>query len=171
MKNLFPLLVCLFFLTGCWGLWIQQSGVQQLGTQQPGTEQESKTKTIWSSDTSQVCFQDTCFQLEVADADEERKRGLMFREYLGDDAWMLFIFDDMRKRRKFRMKNTKIPLDMIWLDDKGKIVFIEKDVQPCRKDPCQNYGPDDIASKYVVELNAGEIDKIGSAIWDEIVIQ
>lgn len=90
---------------------------------------------------------------------------------MADDAWMLFIFDDMKKGRKFRMKNTKIPLDMVWLDDEKRIVFIEKDVPPCTQDQCPNYGPDDKESKYVIELNAGEINKIGSAIWDKILIK
>ena len=66
------------------------------------------------------------------------------------------------------MKNTKIPLDMIRLDDAGKIVFLEKNVPPCTADPCPNYGPDDIASKYVLELNAGKIDELVSILGDKV---
>lgn len=84
---------------------------------------------------------------------------------------MLFIFDDMVSKRGFWMKNTLIPLDIIWLDDQRKIVHIEQDVPPCVQDPCPSYGPDDVMSKYVVEINAGKIDALASEIGDEVVIK
>lgn len=97
--------------------------------------------------------------IEVASNDTARARGLMFRETLADDRGMLFLFrtDDSHS---FWMKNTLIPLDMIWLDAGGRIVHIERDVPPCPGDPCPSYGPD-IPSRHVLELSAG-----GAARYD-----
>lgn len=94
----------------------------------------------------------------------------MWRTVLAEDAGMLFIFETMASKRKFRMKNTLIPLDMIWMDNTYTIVHIEKDVQPCVNDPCMTYGPDAIASKYVLELYAGTVAELDSDIGDKVMV-
>ena len=81
----------------------------------------------------------------------------MFRKQMDPDKGMLFIFEEARVY-PFWMKNTKIPLDIIWLDDRRKIVHIEKNVQPCQHDPCPNYDPMTNAM-YVLEVNAGLTDE------------
>jgi uncharacterized membrane protein (UPF0127 family) len=91
---------------------------------------------------------------ELAVSDEERARGLMFREKILPDQGMLFVFEE-EGLHSFWMKNTLIPLDMIWLDSDKRIIHIEADVPPCREDPCPSYGPA-VPARYVLELKAGE---------------
>lgn len=106
-----------------------------------------------SSVEDMVCFQKTCFIIEVANDEESRIRGLQDRRQMQPRHGMLFIFLHSQ-RHSFWMKNTYIPLDMIWMDYARKIVHIEKNVPPCPKDPCPTYTPAKEAL-YVLELNAG----------------
>lgn len=92
-------------------------------------------------------------QVETARTPAERFRGLMFRSLLAADHGMLFIFERPGKNR-FWMKNTLIPLDIIWLDARKRIIHIENQVPPCQRDPCPAYGPS-ADSLYVLEVNAG----------------
>jgi len=72
--------------------------------------------------------------LELAVTDEEKAQGLMFRDVLPADNGMLFVFpaDGIHP---FWMKNTFIPLDMVWLSAAGAVVQVRADVPPCRLDP------------------------------------
>jgi uncharacterized membrane protein (UPF0127 family) len=90
---------------------------------------------------------------ELAVTDEERARGLMFREKVLPDQGMLFVFE-REDLHAFWMKNTLIPLDMLWLDSDRRVIHIAANVPPCRADPCPSYGPDTPA-RYVLELRAG----------------
>ena len=76
---------------------------------------------------------------------EEQAQGLMFRESLTENTGMLFPFPDKGVHR-FWMKNTMIPLDMIWMDADGKVIFVSADTPPCKADPCPSYGPDSPAA-------------------------
>lgn len=88
--------------------------------------------------------------VEIADSPEERAAGLMFRESLGENFGMLFIFDD-EKTRSFWMKNTLIPLDMVFISEDLEIIDIKYAV-PCREDPCISYVSKEPA-EYVLEVN------------------
>ena len=88
--------------------------------------------------------------VEISDSPEERAAGLMFREFLGENSGMLFIFDD-EKTRSFWMKNTLIPLDMIFISKDFEIVDI-KYAEPCEEDPCISYVSKKPA-EYVLEVN------------------
>jgi len=92
-------------------------------------------------------------RLELAVTDEERADGLMFRDSLAADHGMLFLFE-ADGRVPFWMKNTFIPLDMIWLSSTGEVVDVHANVQPCRFDPCPNYEPAR-PGRAVLEVNAG----------------
>ena len=116
---------------------------------------------------SQVCFKDNCFTVELAITTQERTRGLMFREKLDLDKGMLFIFENEEKY-SFSMKNTLIPLDIIWISENREVVFISKNTQPCKSDPCPTINPDKKA-QYVLELNGGITDKIGLEVGDKII--
>jgi len=90
---------------------------------------------------------------ELALTDAQRARGLMFREKLLPDQGMLFVFDS-EAPVSFWMKNTLIPLDMLWLDRDRVIVHVERNVPPCKADPCPSYTPSR-PGLYVLELPAG----------------
>jgi uncharacterized membrane protein (UPF0127 family) len=103
---------------------------------------------------------------ELAVTDVERARGLMFREKLLPDQGMLFVFED-DDFHSFWMKNTLIPLDLVWLDAARRVIHIEADVPPCREDPCPTYGPK-IPARYVLELNSGSLAAWGVKLYDQL---
>lgn len=91
--------------------------------------------------------------VEVASDDATREQGLMYRDHLADDRGMIFLFPQAGEY-PFWMKNTLIPLDMIWIDGEHRIVHIAHDVPPCKADPCASYPPHTHALS-VLELAAG----------------
>lgn len=121
-----------------------------------------------NSQTKQVCFDDRCFNVELATTSEEQERGLMERENLPADSGMLFVYQS-EGDYPFWMKNTKIPLDMIWIDKDFKVVFIVT-AEPCLSDPCPVYDPQKQA-KYVLELNAGTAQNINLKEGDEVTFK
>jgi uncharacterized protein len=95
----------------------------------------------------------TRVHLELAVSDEERQLGLMFRDMLPADHGMLFIFES-DGRLDFWMKNTFIPLDLVWVGATGEVVDVRANVPPCRSDPCPSYGSATPA-RAVLEVNSG----------------
>jgi uncharacterized protein len=93
------------------------------------------------------------YQVELARTPEDQAQGLMFRESLRDNTGMLFLFPQ-KGVHKFWMKNTMIPLDMIWMDSDGKVLFVSANTPPCKADPCADYGPESPASS-VLEIAGG----------------
>jgi len=91
--------------------------------------------------------------VEVASDDATREQGLMYRDHIAEDRGMIFLFPQVGEY-PFWMKNTFIPLDMIWIDSDHRIVHIAHDVPPCKADPCPNYPPNAKAAS-VLELAAG----------------
>ena len=90
--------------------------------------------------------------VEIADDSEERTVGLMFREHLDEDEGMFFIFPESRKRT-FWMKNTLIPLDIIFISENFTIIHIVE-AEPCTREPCSLYESQGNA-QYVLEVNRG----------------
>ncbi|MDI1448851.1 DUF192 domain-containing protein [Polyangium sp. 6x1] len=93
---------------------------------------------------------DEAVTVEIAQRDQERARGLMYRKEMAEERGMIFVFE-RREVHQFWMHNTCIPLDMLFVDDDGTIVGIEENT-PTMNDstfsvPC--------ASRYVIEVNAG----------------
>jgi uncharacterized protein len=105
-------------------------------------------------------------QAELARTPTERAMGLMDRKALHPLQGMLFVFDKPDSYF-FWMKNTLIPLDIIWLDSERRIIHIEERVPPCRKDPCPSYGSW-LKSLYVLEVNQGESQLQGLSIGMEL---
>ena len=97
--------------------------------------------------------------VEVVDTFETRAKGLMFREYLDEHEGMIFIYPK-EQSVGFWMKNTLIPLDMIFIDKDFRIVDIHT-AQPCKnEDECIPYGPTEQV-QYILEVNAGYAEKNG----------
>ena len=93
---------------------------------------------------------------EIADDPLERQKGLMFRDQLAENDGMIFIFDD-EEPRSFWMKNTFIPLDILYFDSNGLLVSALT-MEPCIADPCKGY-PSKNPAKYVLEVNKGFIEQ------------
>ncbi|PIT94215.1 hypothetical protein COU00_00150 [Candidatus Falkowbacteria bacterium CG10_big_fil_rev_8_21_14_0_10_43_11] len=111
-----------------------------------------------------VCFENGCFEVELAVAPTERALGLMYREKLPKNRGMLFIFP-AEGLYDFWMKNTLIPLDIIWLDKDKRVVYANKNTAPCGQELCPTIKPDRQA-QFVLEINAGLADRMGLKIGD-----
>lgn len=97
------------------------------------------------------------FPVEVADNFEERQRGLMFRDELAKDTGMLFIHV-VEEPQAYWMKNTNIPLDILYFSKDLKLVSAQERVPPCSAgDRCPPY-PSEGAAMFVLELNAGSVE-------------
>lgn len=113
-----------------------------------------------------VRINDQTWVAEVADTPQTQAQGLMGRESMPKNRGMLFLFPE-EQPLKFWMKNTKIPLDMIFIDSNWRVVSITQNAKPCTEDPCPTYNSTRDA-KYVLEVNAGQAReknvKIGSKV-------
>ncbi len=104
--------------------------------------------------------------LELASTQEEISRGLMFRPSLATDRGMLFLFGQERVP-SFWMKNTLIPLDIIFLDSRGHVVDLAASAQPCQAEPCPQYVSKKPAAA-VLEMVAGTVARHRLAVGDRL---
>ena len=111
-----------------------------------------------------VQLDDKILQVYIADTDPRRMRGLMFEteSFLADDKGMLFVFDEPGNRSMW-MKNMQFHLDIIWFNENGNVVSIEKNVPPCITPvevmSCKSVGVSADNTKYVLELISGYVDQ------------
>jgi len=117
------------------------------------------------SKTGRACFNEKCFTVEVASTPLERAKGLMNRQYLDSDKGMLFMLED-EGIHNFWMKGMLIPLDIIWINESMDVVYLSRNVQPCKTEACKSITPD-AKARYVLELNAGVANEIGLAVGDK----
>jgi uncharacterized protein len=113
----------------------------------------------WASDTSITFFGEggkklCSFKIELANTPEQQERGLMFRKSLRKDAGMLFVFGS-DQLRFFWMKNTYIPLDLVFITSKLEVASIFRQAKPFDESSI----PSTIPARYVLEINAGEADR------------
>ena len=101
--------------------------------------------------------------IEIADDEYTTQTGLMYRTSLETDQGMLFIFPGSQMR-SFYMKNTKIPLDIIYIDEDYSIVSFQKNAKPYDETSLPSEAP----AKYVLEINAGLSDEWQLAAGDKI---
>jgi uncharacterized membrane protein (UPF0127 family) len=102
-------------------------------------------------------------QVELARTDEERARGLMNRRELAPEAGMLFLFAESEERA-FWMKNTLLPLDMLFIDDGGRVVGLIERAEPLTTSPRDPGVP----SRYVLEVNGGWAARHGVRPGDRV---
>lgn len=103
--------------------------------------------------------------VEIADDESERAQGLMFRRELAENRGMLFIYDQPRTV-SFWMRNTLIPLDLVFLDDTGTVRYIHRNARPLDETPIPGSAIGDPRPErlMVVEVAAGEADRLGLAV-------
>ena len=96
-------------------------------------------------------------EVQIADTEPRRVRGLMFQDQLPSDQGMIFVFDGPGNYSLW-MLNMQFSLDMMWFDKDGKMVHIEEDVPPCKSAleiaTCQSIVPEGEAV-YVLEVTSG----------------
>ncbi|NAS11088.1 DUF192 domain-containing protein [Poritiphilus flavus] len=108
----------------------------------------------------------TRFDIEIAESDYETQTGLMYREVLEPNHGMLFVFPDVAMH-SFYMKNTNIPLDLIFIDEDLKIVSFQENAKPMDETGL----PSKVPVQYVLEINAGLVQKFNLKVTDSISYQ
>lgn len=117
-----------------------------------------------------VCFDEVCFNVQVAKSTSDLSKWLMEIDYLESTKWMLFVFPDL-DYHSFWMYNTYIPLDIIWISEDYRVVDVVKSVKPCFEiSECEIYNPNHM-SKYVLEINWWLFDYYNLEIWDFVNIK
>ena len=114
--------------------------------------------TITKADDSKVVL-----NIEIADTDFDIQTGLMYRNSMETKQGMLFVFDDVSERY-FYMKNTKIPLDLIYINENKTIVSFQKNAKPFDETSLPSNAP----AKYVLEVNAGLVNLWKLSLGDSI---
>jgi len=104
------------------------------------------------------------YTVEIADTDRERATGLMFRRSLPEKSGMIFLYDPPQRVGMW-MRNTYIPLDMVFITAEGTVRRIEADTEPFSTDLISSGG--EVAA--VLELNAGQAAKIGVKPGDRVI--
>lgn len=112
-----------------------------------------------TTDAPSVTLRGHRFMVELATTPAEQEHGLMDRTSMPSDHGMLFVFP-VSQPLTFWMKNTLIPLDMLFFDANRRLVAIQADAQPCKAEPCKLY-PSNVPARYVLELNAGTAARLG----------
>ena len=109
-----------------------------------------------------IKINDVVLQVQVADTEPARMRGLMFQEKLPYDKGMIFVFDQEQIVSMW-MLNMQFSLDVIWFDSNGNVVHMEKNAEPCKSAletiTCTFQNAESKMAKYVLEVTAGFVDK------------
>lgn len=111
-----------------------------------------------------ITIREHSFSTQIASTPEQKEKGLMGVESLSDEEGMLFVYEE-KGYRTFWMKDTLIPLDMIFVDDNHRIVDIFHNVSPCTTELCSAYRSAKKAM-YVLEVNGGLSKNYGFEIGD-----
>ncbi|MEO6169761.1 MAG: DUF192 domain-containing protein [Lysobacter sp.] len=107
-----------------------------------------------------VELQGSRYRVEVAADQASRAQGLMYRDSLAEGHGMLFIHD-REEPQAYWMKNTRIPLDILYFDNQRRLVSQQRGVPPCSAgDRCPPY-PSGAPARFVLELNAGQAAQMG----------
>ncbi|MBT0607333.1 DUF192 domain-containing protein [Aequorivita echinoideorum] len=107
--------------------------------------------TLFKAETDSIIAK---LDIEIADDEYQTQTGLMYRHSMPENQAMLFVFND-EQRRSFYMKNTEIPLDIIYFNAEKKINSIQKNAKPNDETSL----PSETVSQYVLEVNAGLSDR------------
>ncbi|MEM4303478.1 MAG: DUF192 domain-containing protein [Candidatus Caldarchaeum sp.] len=116
-----------------------------------------------------MLFVNVEIRVEVADTPEKRALGLSGKDMLPEGWGMLFVFEKPG-RYSFWMYGMRFPLDIIWVGEDGRVVYVVENAQPCPVNGvCQPYEPSEDAL-YVVEVNAGFLKKYQIGVGSRVVV-
>jgi hypothetical protein len=119
-----------------------------------------------AADLASLKVGEVAFRIETALTESERRLGLMYRSRLPTDQGMLFI--QPPGPAEFWMKNTLIPLDLLYFDSDGTLIEILSRVQPCKQRDCPIYPSESTAVRYILEINGGEAERRGIRVGDRL---
>lgn len=140
LKNIFSSALLIFFLISC--------------THQPQLILQTQNEKIE-------------IEVEIADDDLERSNGLMYREELADGSGMLFVFPE-EAPLNFWMKNTYIPLDILFFNKNRVVISVVENMEPCKIMNCPLYSSK-FPAQFALEVPAGFVKKHGVKIGDVMV--
>lgn len=116
--------------------------------------------TIYKAKTDSII---SSFDIEIADTEYETSTGLMYRKSMKENRGMLFVFPDVAMH-SFYMKNTEIPLDLVFIDENMRIASFQENAEPFNETGLSSQVP----VKYVLEINAGIAEKLLLEVKDSI---
>ena len=120
-----------------------------------------------------VKIDDTVLEVQIADTEPRKTRGLMFQNALPFDQGMIFVWDDMGQHGIW-MLNMQFPLDILWIDSNGQVTYIEKNVQPCKTAvetvTCPVYKNANSDAQYVLEVTSGFVDQFNISTKSKLEI-
>jgi uncharacterized membrane protein (UPF0127 family) len=151
-----PLLLIAFFVFIATSCKDEKKAIKQT---EVAFTKEGELTIFKSTDSTKISL-----DIEIADTDFDIQTGLMYRNQMETHQGMLFVFDD-EKERFFYMKNTKIPLDLIYINADTSIVSFQKNAKPFDESSLPSNGP----AKYVLEVNAGLVDLWNLSEKDSII--
>lgn len=109
-----------------------------------------------------VILDGVVLEVQIADTDPRRARGLMFQNPLPLDEGMLLVFDESDKVSIW-MLNMQFSIDAIWIDAEGKVVYIQKNIPPCKTAletvTCESYKGNGQEAKYILEVTSGFVEE------------
>jgi uncharacterized protein len=144
-------LIVFFFLAFCMLFLCCKEDAKKVIKTEPVTFTKEGTLTIFKTETDSILVN---LDIEIAESDYEYETGLMYRKGMEEKQGMLFIFSDIR-HHNFHMKNTKFPLDIIFIDENLKIASFQKNAKPFNESSL----PSKVPIQYVLEINAGLSEK------------
>lgn len=106
------------------------------------------------------------FQTDIADTPQKQKKGLMFKKSIPVDYAMTFLFSDTKVLHMW-MKNTYLPLDMIFFDEQGVVTHIHENAEPFNERLISSFLP----AKGVIEVLAGTVHRCNIQIGDLIILK
>ncbi len=156
MKSLFPAaIMCFLLFTGA----CREETKSTIETVPIAFKREGGLS-LYRSGTDSVIVQ---LDIEIADTEYETQTGLMYRDAMKAQQGMFFIFPE-EAMHSFYMKNTKLPLDLLFIDSKMKVATIEENAQPMDEAGISSRVP----IQYVLEVNAGMVESWGVKQGDSI---
>ena len=157
IKNCIRFLVVFLLLFSC-----KENNKTSIKTEEVTFTKEGNLD-IFKKETDSIITQ---LNIEFAESEYETQTGLMYRRRMENTEAMLFIFPDVAMH-SFYMKNTEIPLDIIFIDEKMNIVSFQENTEPFNENGLSSRVP----VKYVLEVNAGLVKEWSLAIGDQIAFE